>query len=88
MVDPDECDDELEEEVAQECRNFGQVERVLIYQELEDDNQLSIKIFVVFQEAEAVERAIASLHGRYFAGRQVVAEPYDTDKFDSNDLTG
>ncbi|KAF5396447.1 Poly-U binding splicing factor half-pint family [Paragonimus heterotremus] len=88
MVGPDECDDELENEVADECRNYGVVEKVIIYQELDETGELIIKIFVVFQDSEAVDRAIASLNGRYFAGRQVIAERYDLDKFDANDLTG
>uniref|UniRef100_A0A183B3I2 Poly(U)-binding-splicing factor PUF60 n=1 Tax=Echinostoma caproni TaxID=27848 RepID=A0A183B3I2_9TREM len=88
MVGPEDCDDDLEAEVQEECCNYGPVERVVIYQELDEEGQLIIKIFVVFTEFEAVDRAIASLNGRYFAGRQVVAERYDTEKFTSNDLTG
>ncbi|GAA54545.1 poly(U)-binding-splicing factor PUF60 [Clonorchis sinensis] len=88
MVGPDDCDDELENEVKEECCNYGSVDRVIIYQELDENGELIIKIFVVFQDSESVDRAIASLNGRYFAGRQVVAEPYDLEKFEANDLTG
>lgn len=88
MVGPEDCDDDLETEVNDECCNYGPVERVVIYQELDEEGQLIIKIFVVFTDFEAVDRAISSLNGRYFAGRQVIAERYDTAKFESNDLTG
>ncbi|TPP61214.1 Poly U-binding-splicing factor half pint [Fasciola gigantica] len=88
MVGPEDCDDDLETEVKDECCNYGAVDRVVIYQELDEEGQLIIKIFVVFTDFEAVDRAIASLNGRYFAGRQVIAERYDTEKFESNDLTG
>lgn len=88
MVGPDECDDELENEVAEECCNYGAVERVVIYQELDENGELIIKIFVVFQESESVDRATTALNGRYFACRQVIAERYDLEKFDANDLTG
>ena len=35
-----------------------------------------------------VEKACASLNGRYFGGRIVQAEKYDQDLFASNDLSG
>ncbi|VEL15827.1 unnamed protein product [Protopolystoma xenopodis] len=88
MVGPEDCDDDLEGEVKEECCKYGQVDRVVIYQELDENGSLIIKIFVVFSESESVDRAVSSLHGRYFAGRQVSAESYDLDKFDANDLTG
>ncbi|CAL8078360.1 unnamed protein product [Calicophoron daubneyi] len=88
MVGPDDCDDDLESEVKEECCNYGTVDRVVIYQELDESGAVIIKIFVVFTESESVDRAIAALDGRYFAGRQVIAEPYDLEKFDANDLTG
>ena len=32
MVTPDEVDEDLEDEVQEECSKYGQVERVIIYQ--------------------------------------------------------
>ena len=32
MIDPDQVDAELEGEVAEECSEYGKVERVIVYQ--------------------------------------------------------
>ena len=42
-------------------------------------------IFFLFTE---VDKAVAALNGRYFAGRIVRASRYDQDMFDANDLSG
>ena len=52
MVTVDEIDDDLESEVTDECGKFGNVKRVIIYQEKqsdEDDADVIVKIFVEFQ---------------------------------------
>ena len=51
MVTAEDLDEELEEEVTSECSKYGNVERVIIYQErqgMEDDAEVIIKIFVIF----------------------------------------
>lgn len=51
MVGPEDLDDELESEVTEECGKFGNVNRVIIYQERqgeEDDAEIIVKIFVEF----------------------------------------
>jgi hypothetical protein len=51
MVGPEDLDDELETEVTEECGKFGNVERVIIYQEKqgeEEDAEIIVKIFVEF----------------------------------------
>ena len=53
MVGPEDLDDELENEVTDECGKFGSVHRVIIYQEKqgeEDDAEIIVKIFVVFSQ--------------------------------------
>ena len=53
MVGPDDLDDELESEVTEECGKFGNVNRVIIYQEKqgeEDDAEVIVKIFVEFSK--------------------------------------
>ncbi|NXC43909.1 PUF60 factor, partial [Penelope pileata] len=90
MVDPKDIDDDLEGEVTEECGKFGAVNRVIIYQEKqgeEEDADIIVKIFVEFSMAAETHKAIAALNGRWFAGRKVVAEVYDQERFDSSDLS-
>lgn len=54
MVGPDDLDDELQSEVSDECGKYGQVNRVIIYQERqgeEEDADVIVKIFVEFSDA-------------------------------------
>jgi len=91
MVGPEEIDEELEDEVTSECETYGTVDRVIIYQERqgeEEDAEILIKIFVEFGTPQAAEKAINSLNGRFFGGRIVKAELYDQGSFDVNDLSG
>uniref|UniRef100_A0A3B5M6U5 RRM domain-containing protein n=1 Tax=Xiphophorus couchianus TaxID=32473 RepID=A0A3B5M6U5_9TELE len=90
MVGPKDIDDDLEGEVTEECGKFGQVRRVIIYQERqgeEDDADVIVKIFVEFSEAAHRNRAIQALNNRWFGGRKVAAEVYDRDRFDASDLS-
>ncbi|XP_019964650.2 poly(U)-binding-splicing factor PUF60a isoform X2 [Paralichthys olivaceus] len=89
MVGPDDIDDDLEGEVTEECGKFGQVKRVIIYQERqgeEDDAEVIVKIFVEFLDAAEMNRAIQALNHRWFGGRKVVAEVYDQERFENSDL--
>ncbi|XP_022339617.1 poly(U)-binding-splicing factor PUF60-like isoform X2 [Crassostrea virginica] len=91
MVGPEDLDSELENEVTDECGKYGNVNRVIIYQEKqseEEDAEIIVKIFVEFSAQSEVEKACAALNGRYFAGRIVTAEKYDEDMFNANDLSG
>uniref|UniRef100_A0A7N8YMX4 Poly-U binding splicing factor a n=1 Tax=Mastacembelus armatus TaxID=205130 RepID=A0A7N8YMX4_9TELE len=90
MVGPDDIDDDLEGEVTEECGKFGQVKRVIIYQERqgeEDDAEVIVKIFVEFSEVAEMNRAIQALNHRWFGGRKVVAEVYDQERFETSDLS-
>lgn len=90
MVGPDDIDDDLEGEVTEECGKFGQVKRVIIYQERqgeEDDAEVIVKIFVEFSEATEMNRAIQALNHRWFGGRKVTAEAYDQERFETSDLS-
>ncbi|XP_070774350.1 poly(U)-binding-splicing factor PUF60a [Enoplosus armatus] len=90
MVGPDDIDGDLEGEVTEECGKFGQVKRVIIYQERqgeEDDADVIVKIFVEFSEAAEMNQAIQALNHRWFGGHKVVAEVYDQERFDSSDLS-
>ncbi|CAH8442960.1 unnamed protein product [Schistosoma turkestanicum] len=88
MVGPEDCDDELEGEVAGECSKYGSVEKVLIHQNSgHETNEEFVNIFVVFSDPSSVHNAANALNKRYFAGRQITAEPYDVKAFMMNDLS-
>lgn len=94
MVGPEDVDDLLKEEIQEECSKFGLVERVIIYNEKQTDNEeddnadVIVKIFVEFSLASETEKAKDALNGRYFGGRLVRAELYDQALFDHGDLSG
>lgn len=92
MVDQHDVDELLQEEVFEECSRYGGVEDVKICIESLDGNEITedngiVKVFVVFIVPEAVDLAIASIHGRSFGGRIVLAERYDQDLYDAGDLS-
>ncbi|XP_036452040.1 poly(U)-binding-splicing factor PUF60-B isoform X3 [Colossoma macropomum] len=90
MVGPEDIDDDLEGEVTEECGKFGAVNRVIIYQERqgeEEDAEIIVKIFVEFSDTEEMNKAIQALNNRWFAGRKVVAEVYDQERFNNSDLS-
>ncbi|XP_076828249.1 poly(U)-binding-splicing factor PUF60a isoform X2 [Brachyhypopomus gauderio] len=90
MVGPEDIDDDLEGEVTEECGKFGAVNRVIIYQEKqgeEEDAEVIVKIFVEFSAASEMNKAIQALNNRWFGGRKVVAEVYDQERFDNSDLS-
>uniref|UniRef100_A0A286X7T0 Poly(U)-binding-splicing factor PUF60 n=1 Tax=Cavia porcellus TaxID=10141 RepID=A0A286X7T0_CAVPO len=53
----------------------------------EEDAEIIVKIFVEFSMASETHKAIQALNGRWFAGRKVVAEVYDQERFDNSDLS-
>lgn len=74
-----------------ECEKFGQVEKVVIYQEKqgeEDDAEVIVKIFVEFVNSKSVESGVNALNGRFFAGRKVKAEVYEQAAYDAKDYSG
>ncbi|KAJ8272708.1 hypothetical protein GJAV_G00092480 [Gymnothorax javanicus] len=90
MVGPEDIDDDLEGEVTEECGKFGAVNRVIIYQEKqgeEEDAEVIVKIFVEFSAAAEMNKAIQALNNRWFGGRKVIAEVYDQERFDNSDLS-
>lgn len=90
MVGLDDIDDHLEGEVTEECGKFGQVKRVVIYQERQGedaDADVIIKIFVEFNHTAEMNRAVRALDRRWFGGRKVSAEAYEQERFENNDLS-
>lgn len=54
MIGPEDVDESLQEEIQEECSKYGSVERVIIYNEKqsedEEDAEVIVKIFVEFGE--------------------------------------
>merc|ERR1712088_828965 len=89
-VDPDEVDEELHDEIQQECGKYGKVENVVIYQEKQDDSDdagVHVKIFVEFHESIEAKKAKNGLDGRFFGGRTVSALIYDQEMYDQQDFS-
>jgi len=63
MVGPEDVDEDLESEVVDECSKYGGVNRVIIYQEKQsedDDAEVLVKIFVEFNQPSG--NATSSYH--------------------------
>ncbi|XP_028026587.1 poly(U)-binding-splicing factor half pint [Bombyx mandarina] len=92
MVSADEVDEALHHEIQEECSKWGSVERLVIYNERQneddDPSHANVKIFVQFAEPEEASATAGALNGRYFGGRTVRAALYDQDLFDHGDLSG
>lgn len=91
MVGPEDVDEDLQEEIEEECGKYGEVERVIIYQERQseaDDAPIIVKIFVEFKQAASSKKAKEALHNRFFGGRIVVAQIYDRELYENQDLSG
>ena len=57
MVGPEDVDEDLESEVVDECSKYGNVNRVIIYQEKQsedDDAEVLVKIFVEFSQSSGM----------------------------------
>ena len=55
MVGPEDIDEDLENEVTDECSKYGNVERVIIYQEKQGEEEYApiiVKLFVEFQTSK------------------------------------
>jgi splicing factor 45 len=90
MAAPGEVDDDLAEEVQDECtQKYGPVQQCFVYEcaaGLGLPNEEAVRTFVMFEECNAAESARASLDGRFFGGRKVRASFYDEAKFLRFDL--
>lgn len=76
MVGPEEVDSELKDEVREECSKFGDVSEVEVHVV-----KGTVRIFVEFKSLAGAKEAIPSLHGRWFGGRQILANTYDQHLF-------
>jgi RNA recognition motif-containing protein len=77
MIDAAAVDATLNEDVEEECSNFGRVVRVHVY--VSPSN--NVRVFVQFEDRAAAVAALKALHGRLFAGRRVVGSLYPEAAF-------
>ncbi|XP_030853414.1 splicing factor 45-like [Strongylocentrotus purpuratus] len=87
MVGPGEVDDDLQPETAEECSKYGEVVKVLIYEDPLKVATEAVRIFVEFTRVEAAVKAVVDLNGRFFGGRIVKGSFYDPQKFGKFELT-
>ncbi len=83
-----EVDEELEDEVAEECEKYGPVVRVLIF-EVTDGScapDAAVRIFVQFLRTESAAKARAEMDGRFFGGRVVRAAFFSEARFEAQQL--
>jgi len=62
-------DTDLQDDVREECSRFGQVVHIKVEKDSEGE------VYVKFSTPYAAEEAIKSLHGRWFAAKQISAVP-------------
>ncbi|XP_069679771.1 splicing factor 45 isoform X2 [Periplaneta americana] len=87
MVGPGEVDDDLEPEVKDECNTkYGEVVRVVIFEQPNVPSDEAVRIFVEFRRIESAIKAVVDLNGRFFGGRQVKAGFYSWEKLNNLEL--
>jgi len=85
----DTLDQGLQSEISEECSKYGELERVVIFQEHDDtkgdknDDNTTVKIFILYNNFTGSQMAVKALNGRYFAGKQIQAQYYDENQFSS-----
>lgn len=70
----DDVDEEMPEEIGEECSKYGIVERVVLHMVEPPPPEPSecLRVFVVFSGMAGAWRAIKEMDGRFFGGRKIV----------------
>lgn len=81
MATLDTIDDNLREEVFEECGRYGLAINCVIFVIKDAPEEDSVRIFVEFERKESAIKAYAAINGRFFAGRTVMVKFYDEKLF-------
>ncbi|XAO23895.1 hypothetical protein I312_102680 [Cryptococcus bacillisporus CA1280] len=86
----EEIDEELVNEIGEECSNYGIVERVVLHlvEPPPPEPEECLRVFVVFSGMAGAWRAVKELDGRFFGGRNIKATYFDETRFDKGDRDG
>ncbi|KAK8864315.1 hypothetical protein IAR55_001562 [Kwoniella newhampshirensis] len=86
----DEVDEELSDEIGEECSKWGIVERVVLHMVEPPPPEPSecLKVFVVFSGMAGAWRATRELDGRFFGGKKIRATYFDEARFNAGDRDG
>lgn len=83
-----QVDQDLEDEVADECENFGDVVRCTIFEvtDTEFPDEEAVRIFVEFEQPSAARTCADRMEGRFFGGRRVSACLFSEQRYANNEL--
>lgn len=81
MVGPGEVDNDLEPEVKEECKKYGDVVSCVVYELPNRPDDEAVRIFVEFGKVEQAVKAAIDMSGRFFGGRCVKTGFYNYDHF-------
>lgn len=87
MVDIVDIDEDLPEEVTNECLKFGPVIKVKIVEIPNVAPEHAVRIFIEFSRMEEAMKAVIGLHNRFFSGRNLIAAFYDVKKYYDDNMT-
>ncbi|CAM9881238.1 unnamed protein product [Hapterophycus canaliculatus] len=88
MLGPEDADDaETKAEILEEFGTCGTVLQLHVHkQRAASGAVVAVRVFVVYSNPNETTAAIRKMHGRFFAGRQVLAAAYDQGMFNQGQL--
>jgi len=75
---PNDIDETFEEDLRSGCREFGEIEKMVVKADE------IVKVYVLFKEASSCQACQSKLNGKYFSYHCIKAEFYDINLFKNN----